>query len=206
MSGRATVAIFVLGILAVAARCFVVAARGDIGTWDGDFRRRVREFQAWRQGALLLERESGVLQRSWNDCGPAALATALGLSAVDSRAEAIFRWIGKPKGGTTFEELAAASLRFGRPASPVWVNCSLDRLSHFPMIAYMKCKHFIVIRGKIDRDCFDVWDPWYGAVVLPAQVLSEYWSGAALVFQDTNSLSEPSPSADETEQGKRELS
>lgn len=205
MARRATVAIFVLGSLGVATGCFVVAARRDIGTWDGDFRRRVREFQAWRQGALLLERESGVLQRSWNDCGPAALATALGLSAADSRVEAIFRSIGKQKGGTTFEELAAASRRFGRPASLVWTSCSSAHLGHFPMIAYLKYRHFVVIRRKIDRDCFDVWDPWYGAMVLPAQVLSEYWSGAALIFQDTDAVSEPSLSPDETEQGGKNL-
>jgi len=145
-------------------------------------RETVKRARAWMMGARFIADNEVALQKHANDCGPAALQMILAGHGIECGLADLTSTLHLTSRGTSMQNLRLASAGLGVPAKS-WSVRPKD-LPHVPLpaIAFIRQRHFIVIRKFIAPGVLEVDDPALGRLHWPLGAFQRVWSGETLVF------------------------
>ncbi|MYA34654.1 MAG: hypothetical protein F4037_05555 [Gemmatimonadales bacterium] len=146
----------------------------------------------WRSMAFVKAKVGGadfrpsrdvIRQRSFHDCGPAALVnylTVLGAASIPAP-DSIAAVAGTTYSGTALRGLVVAAqevLGF----RPVVGRLDPSRIGvdHLPLLAWFDKRHFVVVADRDADGRFTVLDPLLGRYVLSPDKLTRRWTGEAM--------------------------
>jgi predicted double-glycine peptidase len=142
----------------------------------------LKKVHAWMIGARFISSDGVVRQLHDNDCGPAALQMILAGRGIQCRLSDLTSSLHLTSRGTSMRNLRLASAQMGVPAKSWMVQPSdLPRVP-LPAIAWIKKRHFVVIRKYVASEVLEVDDPALGRLHWPLRAFQQVWSGETLVF------------------------
>lgn len=170
------------------ALAFLVALMisGTAALWIADD--PIAASRVWRRlelgvGGTRIEGTDGVmLQRSWWDCGPAALFNLLARMGTQppSLDSLVVLTAGAPPRGTRLGAIAEAAESLGfRSALFRASPGTLDRID-LPALAWFDRRHFVVLSHRDDSGYTVILDPEVGRYRLAPASLHRRWSGQGL--------------------------
>ncbi len=165
---------------------FFLTALLAVGSWAAGnplaLSREGRRLSLRLDGAHFVPGERVTRQRTYNECGPAALSDLLRLWGVRPPAlDTLAAAAGLTARGTALAGLASAARRVGLAVAVVRVASRRAESVRAPFLAWMDRSHFVVVTGRTANGSVVILDPLAGAYTLPSERFSRRWSGESLV-------------------------
>lgn len=134
------------------------------------------------EGGEYLGKKGAVLQASFFDCGPAALATLLRLLGyAPPGVDSVAKLAGTVPRGTSLGDLARAAGALGLHLEARRFARPVARDADLPLIAWTGRKHFVVVAARSPLGVLTILDPQLGRYRLAEGAFARHWSGEALV-------------------------
>jgi len=142
----------------------------------------VQALRARMRGASFLGESETILQAGGNDCGAACLAMILEAHGLAYNLQDLTRRLGTSPKGTSMLNLRLLSARLGIPARSWFLGDADLSTVPLPAIAFLRGRHFVVMRRLVAPGVLEVDDPALGRLRWPVRSFRGAWPGQALVF------------------------
>lgn len=136
----------------------------------------------WK-GMKLVSKEGLVFQDQNNNCGPAAVKTALDVLGIESSMEDIEKESGTNRFGTSMLGLKRAIEGYGLRAEGwrlTWRDFYRIKL---PAVLFIEGQHYVTALQFIGEDSLIIADPSIGRVKMSKNGLLKIWKGETLVLK-----------------------